>query len=918
MSDLPTGTVTFLFTDLEGSTRLWQDHPEAMRGALARHDEILRDAVAAHDGHVVKTTGDGIHAVFASAHHALDAAVRAQHALGSERWTTPDPLKVRMGLHTGEAEHRNGDYYGTATNRAARLMSVAHGGQILVSLSTEELLSDDEREGITLVDLGEHRLRDLSRPDRVFQVRAPGLVVDFPPIRSLDAFPGNLPVQLSSFVGRRDELVALAAILRDARLVTITGTGGVGKTRLAVQLAAEILQRFPDGAWLCELAAASDADSMVLVVAATLGVEPRAGITLVESVVEFLRHKQALVIVDNCEHVLDSSARLADAILRGCQNVRVLATSREGLGAEGEQAWPLRSLPITADPENAAGLAEAPQLFIERARAAQPEIALHSSDSVAIEEICQRLDGIPLAIELAAARVVSMSPPQIASRLDERFRLLTGGRRTAVERHQTLRATVDWSYSMLEEREQTVFNRLGVFSGSFDAAAAESIAADDRIEEWDVVDALGGLVAKSLVIAERSQGTTRYQLLETMRAYAREQLDATDDADTWRRRHAQHYAEFAEACGPALRGPDEILWRRRLAEELDNLRAAVLWGLDATGDADAQLALRIVAYLAWESIFDRASGIGAWARRALPRAASTSGGIRASVVAAAAADLSWGGQHQSAQPLAIAAMEEWRSPECPTPSLPHVVLGVIEAYLGRTEEALRLGLESQRAFADADLWTRAGLCTICAAWASSVGEDELALAQAEDAVRQARDAGNPSQLVNALWSYGWMRSFDDDEVGRRALEESVELVRKGASSSTAGVALSRLAPLRARSGDRRGALAALRESVVLSAGVLDHIALGASICLAVVTFDTLGHHEAAAVLSGAWSSGVVVGNVSAREREEEARAATRARDELGAARAQELERRGASTSYDEIAEYILGAIDDLTAEDDDA
>src|SRR5436190_2188696 len=258
MTDLPTGTVTFLFTDLEGSTRLWQEHPDAMKTALARHDEILGDAVAAHDGHIVKTTGDGVHAVFASAHDALHAAVSAQRAFSDESWATPDPLKVRMGLHTGEAEHRDGDYYGTATNRAARLMSVAHGGQILVSLSTEELLSDEMRDGLALIDLGEHRLRDLSRPDRVFQVRAPGLPAEFPPIRTLDAFPGNLPVQLTSFVGRRDELAELGAILRDARLVTITGTGGVGKTRIAVQLAAELLQRFPDGAWLCELAAASD------------------------------------------------------------------------------------------------------------------------------------------------------------------------------------------------------------------------------------------------------------------------------------------------------------------------------------------------------------------------------------------------------------------------------------------------------------------------------------------------------------------------------------------------------------------------------------------------------------------------------------------------------------------------------------
>ena len=437
VNELPSGTVTFLFTDIEGSTRLWERYPDAMQSALAGHDEILHDSVAAHGGQIVKTTGDGIHAVFASARDAVEAAVTAQRALATADWKTDEPLTVRMGVHTGEAESRDGDYYGSALNRAARLMSVAHGGQILVSLSTEELLSDDRGE-IRLVDLGEHRLRDLSRPERVFQVGAPGLAADFPPIRSLNAFPGNLPVQLSSFVGRQDELVQLAGILRDARLVTVTGTGGVGKTRLAVKLAAELGERSPDGAWLCELAAASDNASMTLVVAATLGVEPRAGVALDESIVEYLRNKQALVILDNCEHVLDGAARLADAVLRGCPNIRVVATSREGLaprangsGRSGRSRS--RPTPATAParPTHPACSSSAPR---PRSRTSCPM----RPNAASIDEICRRLDGIPLAIELAAVRVVSMGPVQIASHLDERFRLLTGGRRTAVERHQTL------------------------------------------------------------------------------------------------------------------------------------------------------------------------------------------------------------------------------------------------------------------------------------------------------------------------------------------------------------------------------------------------------------------------------------------------------------------------------------------------
>jgi predicted ATPase len=750
----------------------------------------------------------------------------------------------------------------------------------------------------------------------VFQVYAPGLASDFPPIRSLDAFPGNLPVQLSSFVGRHDELVKLAGTLREARLVTVTGTGGVGKTRLAVQLAAEILQRFPDGAWLCELAAASDGESMVMVVTAALAVEPRAGVPLVESVVEFLRNKQALVILDNCEHVLDAVARLADGMLRRCPGIRLVATSREGLGVDGERIWPLQSLPVTADPGSPSGLGDAPSLFVERVRAAHPDFVAEVSDAAAIVEVCRRLDGIPLAIELAAARAGSMSPAQIAHRLDERFRLLTGGRRTAVERHQTLRAAVDWSYSMLDEREQTVFNRLGVFSGSFDDGAAESVVTGDGIEAWDVVDALDDLVAKSLVTAERSHGTTRYQMLETMRAYAREQLDATDDADTWRRRHAEYYAKFAEAAGPAVRGPDERVWRARLGEELDNLRAAVIWGLDADADSDAELALRIIANLAWESIFDRASGVGAWAQRALPRLANAPAGLRVAVLGAAAGYSSFSGDHEAARPLALAAIEEWQAPGCPAPSLPHVALVVVESYLGRPDEALRLSLESQRLFADADPWTRAGLAATGAASASYVGNYAVAVEQAEEAVRCARLAGHPSHLATALFTYGLVFALTDDEASRRALEEGIELIRPGASAVGAGT-FALLAMLRARSGERRGALTALRRSIVMSSGVADRVSLGESVCMAEITLGTFGHHEAVAVLFGAHSSGAVVAlGGSTRQRDEEMRTAERARTALGDTRADELARRGASMSYDDVVEYLLSVINELLVDAD--
>ncbi|MCJ7672422.1 MAG: adenylate/guanylate cyclase domain-containing protein, partial [Acidimicrobiia bacterium] len=614
---------TFLFTDLEGSTRLWEEHPDAMRAALARHDEILRDAVEDRGGHVVKTTGDGLHAAFGTAHDAVAAAIEAQRGLDAEPWTLPDPLLVRMGIHTGEADLREGDYFGTAVNRAARVSAAAHGGQVIVSHATEELVRDHLPAEVTLEDLGEHHLRDLARPERVFQVRAPGLTEDFPPLRSLEAFPGNLPARQTSFVGRDKELGKIADALRSAPLVTLTGVGGVGKTRLAVQVAAQVLPHYPDGAWLCELATADSPDTLIQVVASALAVPSRSGMDLAQAVVEYLRPKHLLLVLDNCEHLLDPAGDLADRIVEMCPNVRLLATSREGLAVDGEQVIPLRSLPLPGEHADAGAIeaADAVQLFVERARAAQADFSVAASDLAAVAEICRRLDGMPLAIELAAARAVAMSPSEIASLLDERFRLLTGGRRSAVERHQTLRATVDWSYGLLEERQRLVFDRLGVFAGTFDGAAATAVVGVEGIERFDVLDALTDLVAKSMVVAERTDdGTTRYHLLETLRQYAREQLDETGAADDWRRRHAEHYAAFAADSGTALLGPDEIAWRHRLIEDADNLRAAVTWALDRDDEPDVRIGFRIVAALHIEAAMRRASGVSAWAARALERA----------------------------------------------------------------------------------------------------------------------------------------------------------------------------------------------------------------------------------------------------------------------------------------------------------
>jgi predicted ATPase/class 3 adenylate cyclase len=907
--------VTFLFTDLEGSTRLWEEHPEAMRTALARHDEILRNAVDGHGGHVVKTTGDGLHAAFATAHDAIRASIDAQRSLSDADWGSIGNLGVRMGVHTGEAELRDDDYYGTAVNRAARVSAAAHGGQVLVSHATEELVRDGLGSDVTLIDHGEHRLRDLSRPERLYQLGAPDLRDEFPPIRSLDAYPGNLPSQFTSFVGRDRELSSLAKALDESHLVTLTGVGGVGKTRLATQLAAEVLPRFADGAWFCELAAADDEDAMVQVVAATLGVRPRPGLELDESIAEFLRAKQLLVVLDNCEHLLDASARLVELVLQECPGVRVVATSREGLAVEGEHVVPLRSLALP--PKRSSGQAfdtGALQLFADRAAAARDGFTLDASNVAAVTEICRRLDGMPLAIELAAARVVAMSPADIATRLDERFRLLTGGRRTAVERHQTLRATVDWSYSMLDERERAVFDRLGVFVGGFDTTAAEAVVTGADIESWDVVDALVDLVGKSMVVAEETaDGGTRYQLLETLRHYARERLDEHDDGDRWRRRHAEHFATFAEREGPLVSGPDELAARRRVETELDNLRAAVTWALDSSDEHDGELAVRIVAALAQEGASVRATGIGNWAQKAIGAAERSTPGRRHTVFGLAAMAFHAAGDPDTAMRLASDAMVDGLPPDSPAPNHVYVAAGNVMAFRGEMDEARALiaqGVDALEAN-EADPWHVMVLTCVLSIWETMAGDLDRALELVTPMVSVARRGRNPSALAIALYAFGWASWQHDPDAALAALEESAELTRNGATESAFGPCLSQIARLLAKHGDLEGAFARLREAITHTYQIADYGELAGTLLAATTVLAGAGRAEATAAIDGFATDGLAADfgiGYQGAERDEQVEAQERARTELGDAAYDAAHARGAAMSYEEIVDLALAAL----------
>ena len=513
----PSGVVTFLFTDIEGSTRRWEADAEEMRTALEAHDRGLREAIASRQGWLFKHTGDGVCAAFSSPRAAVDAAVAAQRKL---------ELPVRMGIATGEAELREGDYFGVVLNRAARVMACGHGGQILLDGVTAGLVSR-----IDLIDLGPRRLRDLAQPVQIFQARAPGLQTDFPALRTLDPAPGNLRQPTTSFIGREAELSDVQSALQEHRLVTLTGVGGVGKTRLAMEVAARVSNSFPDGVWVIELAPVGDPAAVPEATAAVLGITQQPGLSLAESVATTLESRTRLLIFDNCEHVLDAAADLIDTILTHSTTAKILATSREGLRVADEQQWRVPSL----DVDTAAGA-----LFVERAGGVAPEIPLtDGNEAGAITDICRRLDGIPLAIELAASRMVSMTAVELRDRLNDRFRLLIGSRR-GLERHQTLRHAVQWSYDLLDDDEKSLLARCSVFAGGFDLPAACAVAGSD--DDYATMDGLDALVRKSLLVADRSSGRTRFAMLETIRQFAEEQLVGTGEADATRTAHAGYFA----------------------------------------------------------------------------------------------------------------------------------------------------------------------------------------------------------------------------------------------------------------------------------------------------------------------------------------------------------------------------------------
>jgi predicted ATPase/class 3 adenylate cyclase len=878
----PSAVVTFLFTDVEGSTRRWEADADSMRKALAAHDEVLGEAIETHGGWLFKHTGDGVCAAFASPRSAVDAAITAQRAL---------ELPVRMGIATGEAELRGADYFGAVLNRVARVMAAGHGGQILLAEPTASLLS-----GVDLVDLGPRRLRDVPTPVGVFQVRAPGLQTDFPALRALDTSAGNLRPAATSFIGRDAELAEVQAALREHRIVTLTGVGGVGKTRLAQEVAAHLVDEFPDGVWFFELAAVADPAAVPDAVAAVLGITQQPGKSVAESVAAALEGRVRLLVIDNCEHVLDAAADLIEAILAHSATVRILATSREGLAVPDEQVWPVRSLDATAGIDSAAV-----SLFVERAHGMAPGFSMADGDeAAAVTQICQRLDGIPLAIELAASRMASMTASEMRDRLDHRFRLLVGSRR-GLERHHTLRHAVTWSYDLLADTEKTVLERCSVFAGGFDLQSACAIAGSDDRDEYAILEVLDALVRKSLLLAVRSGGRTRYSMLETIRQFAEEQLVAGGAATEIRAAHSRYFAGREADIMALWDSPRQRQAYDWFTIELANLRTAFRWAADQ-GDLDVAapiatyvgyLGARVQTYepIAWaEELIEPARAVDHPRLAFLYVIASlcyTTGRIEAAVGYSDAGQIVLG-RSRDGLPYGEEAM-----------------LGAVYLAIGRPErwaELCRAQLARRR---DTHFHIRAYLVAALAV-AGSGGE---AMDCADGLIEAAEATGNPHWLAGALGAYG-LAFRDADPVGAlNALSRGLVIAQDSGNRSQVSVLAQFLARLEAEHGDTVAALDHLTLAIRNWHNAGNTTTIRLPLVLLAALFDRLGRYEPAATIAG-----FALNPIAAAGYPEITTAITHLRDVLGEATYESLACMGETMATAAMVAYAYDQIDQARTE----
>jgi predicted ATPase/class 3 adenylate cyclase len=832
MPDLPTGTVTFLFTDLEGSTRLLEAHPAAYREAVVRHHDLLRAAVEAHGGVVFETVGDAVYAAFDTPAGAVAAALAGQVALRAEPWGEVGELRVRMGLHSGEVERQDGHYFGVPLYRCARLTAAAHGGQVVLSEATAALARDALPEGAGLRDLGEHRLKDLQRPERVAQLVHRALPAAFPPLATLDRHAHNLPVQPTPLVGRARELAAVRErLLRDGvRLLTLTGPGGVGKTRLALQAAADALDAFADGVRLVALGPLTDGELVADAVAQALNLRETGGRPLPEVLAAYLRERRLLLVLDNCEHLLPAVAPLVAGLLAACPGLTALATSRAALGVRGEHRLPVPPLALP-DPAHLPELGrltqyEAVALFIARAVGVRPDFVVTNANAPAVAELCHRLDGLPLALELAAARVALLPPTALLARLERRLPLLRGGPRDAPARQQTLRATLDWSHDLLDAAERALFRRLAVFSGGCTLVAAAAVCGAGEDPPLDILEGLASLVEKSLVRQDADPGGgARLGMLETVREFALERLEQSGEAEAVRGRHAAHYVALAEAAETRLLGSDQEAWLDRLGTEHENVRAVLRWALEG-GDARAALrlagALRLFWY--WRGHYTEGRRWLAELLRAPLASASDdiSGRMaqaRARVLLAAGFLAHRQGDPVAAEPLFQEGLAAYRK-------LGHGT-GVAEAlsHLGnvallRGDYATARSCHEESLAVREQLGDRIGVSSSLhdlGTLAQAEGDHASARTRYEESLALSRELGSPLGTASSLRGLGWLALLQGDLTAARArFEEQLAAWRAVGQKLGTAQALFGLANVAEQQGDFPRAAELLAESTALS------------------------------------------------------------------------------------------------------